>query len=67
MNNKAQNIVEYILLTVAVIVVLLVFVKRDGPIHQRLDKSMGMTTNALDAINREITFEGTPDPLFNTP
>lgn len=56
-NFKAQNIIEYILLVVAVLLVFLVFLNpKSGPMKNSVEKTINGTVNMIDSAANEIKF-----------
>ena len=51
-NQKGQNIIEYILLSVAVILVFIVILKPNtGPLAQSVNRTLNSTSDKLDDLN----------------
>jgi hypothetical protein len=51
-NHKGQNIVEYILMAVAVILVMLVILNpKSGPLKHSVERTLNSTTNQLDKLS----------------
>ncbi len=56
-NNKAQNIVEYILIVVAVVLVGLVFLNpQSGAVKKSVETTLNSTVDAVDNITQSIKF-----------
>ncbi len=55
MNNKGQNVIEYILLVVAVVLVCLAFFN-NGAMKQSVNASLNVTIHQLQNITNEIRF-----------
>lgn len=54
-DNKGQNIIEYILLVVAVILVFLVLLNpKSGPVKTSIETTLNSTVNMIDATNQDI-------------
>lgn len=53
MNNKGQNILEYILLFTAVLLVMFAIVSRGGFYEQKLTNSLDLALNSLEKIGTE--------------
>ena len=56
-NRKGQNVVEYILLVVAVVVVCIFFLRQNGPFKSAVEKSLDTTTQRIDKASSEIKFK----------
>ena len=57
-NNQAQNIVEYILLVVAVILVFLVVLNpRSGLLKKSVEKTLNGSVDQIGNITNEIQFK----------
>ena len=54
-NCKGQNVVEYVLLVTAVVMVCLYFFT-NGPMKQSINASLNSMVNSLNGINNEIIF-----------
>lgn len=57
-NRRGQNIVEYILLVAVVVTILVVFLRRHGPMEDRLEKSLNMVDQSIVSLNAEIGLDG---------
>ena len=65
-NNKGQNLVEYILLVAAVVLVLIVFLRRHGPMEGSLNRTLYSIDDTLNALNAEIGLNGTAGVGINS-
>jgi hypothetical protein len=55
--NKGQNVIEYLLLVVAVVVVLLVFMNpQGGPMKNAMENIANGTVAGIDRLNKELKF-----------
>ncbi len=61
MNNKGQNVIEYILLVVAVLTVFILFLNPQGSYRQAIDKTvLNGTTTLIENLNNELQFPPPP-------
>jgi hypothetical protein len=58
-NSKGQNIIEYILVTAAVIAVLIAFTRTssDGPVRNALDNVLNATVDDISRMKGELKFK----------
>ena len=55
--TKAQNLVEYILLAAAVIVVFLILLNpQQGPMKQSVERSMNQSVDMINGMANSISF-----------
>ena len=55
-NTKGQNIVEYILLVVAILLVCIYFFTNNGPMPNAVNATLNSIVNQLNNINSQIKF-----------
>ncbi len=57
--NRGQNVIEYILLVVAVISIFVVFLHPDGPFKKRVERTLyDSTVKHIKGVSSEIQFTG---------
>ena len=61
MNSKGQNVIEYILLVVAVLLVCIFFLRKDGAIRYSIENSLNATmVGQIQFISNQIQFNNSP-------
>lgn len=67
-NKKSgQSLVECILLVTVVVLVLIIFLRRHGPMENRLHNTLESVDHSIKALNAEIGFEGEKSKPINAP
>jgi Flp pilus assembly pilin Flp len=61
-NKKGQNIVEYVLVVMAVAIVVIAFTVKNGSLAGTFNRSLSVPVNLVMQKNQEIQF---PDPLLS--
>lgn len=61
-SNKGQNTIEYMLMIAVVIGVLLVAVRQNGFIAQRVDQSLGSAVSGIECMVENIDYGGIKGP-----
>jgi hypothetical protein len=56
-NKKAQNVVEYVLLVAAVLVICIYFLGPGGPMSQSVNSSLNSIVNQINNINSQIQLQ----------
>jgi Flp pilus assembly pilin Flp len=56
-NAKGQNMVEYVLLVVAVVLVCIYFFTTNGPMGQAVNASLNGIVNQINNINSQIQLQ----------
>lgn len=57
MNSKGQNMIEYILLAVAVVLVFLVLLNpKSGSVKKSVEKTLNSTVDMINGTTKEIRF-----------
>ncbi len=56
MNNKGQSIVEYLVMTVAVVVVIIAFLSPLGPFRKSFDRTLDMSFNQIEEMAANASF-----------
>ncbi|MBI3602016.1 MAG: hypothetical protein HY209_03890 [Candidatus Omnitrophica bacterium] len=57
-NNKGQNVVEYILVAVAVVLVCLVLLNpQSGPVKKSVETTLNSTVDSINSIANTIQFQ----------
>lgn len=57
-DNKGQNIIEYILLSVAAILVfVLILQPRTGALNNSVNRTLNSTLNSLDQLSQKIVIQ----------
>lgn len=57
-NHKGQNVIEYILLCVAVLIVCIYFFANHGPMGNTVNASLGSMITEINNLNSQIQFNG---------
>ncbi len=60
MNNRGQNVIEYILVVTAVVLVFVVAFAPNGRFHQAVKKNLDSVVPAIDQSSDSIKFSGSP-------
>lgn len=55
-NQQGQNMIEYMLLFVAVTLVMLAFLANGGAFHQKLDQVFNDTVNGINSMSDEMKY-----------
>ena len=55
-DQKGQNVIEYILLAVAVLLVCIFFLGKQGPFKKAVENSLDTTIHRIDKASAEIKF-----------
>ncbi|MDE2215124.1 MAG: hypothetical protein KGJ95_05380 [Candidatus Omnitrophica bacterium] len=55
MNSKGQNVIEYIVMVTAVLLVCVYFFL-SGPMKQSVNATLNSMVNELNSVNSQITF-----------
>jgi len=55
---KGQNVIEYILLCVAVLIVCIFFFAKQGPMGNVLNSALGSVVTEINNVNSQIQFNG---------
>ena len=59
-DSKGQNMVEYILLVAAIILVCIYFFTNNGPMPNAINASLNSIVNQINNINGQIQFNSQP-------
>ena len=57
MNNRGQNVVEYILLITAVVLVFIVLMAPQGRFHKAVETNLNSLPSAINSLTGEIKFK----------
>jgi hypothetical protein len=55
-NSKGQNLIEYILLVTAVVIVCIFFFARGGPMSAGVNAALNSMVNQVDNLSGQIRF-----------
>jgi Flp pilus assembly pilin Flp len=56
-DNRGQNVIEYLLVVVAIVFVVIAFMNtQNGPMKNALDNVFSDTVNDIQGLNRELKF-----------